>query len=389
MLAAGVDIATILKVHQLTEAAGSGHRWITKDGHKIMIGGGPEPRNPRRGKDQVRNAQGRWVKKPVRGTIQLTGTRSGLNPDFPSHAPTAKPTGPDRMGTAPGQDQFAGMSRAELAAANPELAGAREVEGEDPADKLGSSSVKDAKSIKVGVTDGTEIITFNDGTKGFWKPSSGEDSGARRNISDGLLTEREVGAWKLGEIVGMQDLGTPVKDVMRITLPDGTEQFVGTEKAQASGLKGERGALMQLQPGDNAKEFGDAVKYDGLENLGRSAAYDYVIGNEDRHDKNWMVEEGTPPETSQLHMIDHNLSFPDLGPYQQGHQMIIDQAQRVLADHEGYAPSDFSQPYVQNVGKIEQAILKVGLPQESANGVKDRIELLANAKGWNRLKGAQ
>jgi hypothetical protein len=148
-----------------------------------------------------------------------------------------------------------------------------------------------------------EIVTMEDGTVGVWKPEAGQSNGGRIDIS-GHYYAREAGAYEIAKILGMGDL-VPVTIVRHIN--------------------GEIGSLQHfVEPHKVAKEFvhDDPRQWDGERDFLRTAAFDYVIGNTDRHRGNWLLRlrdsakaegmffgEATPNDL-QLVLIDHSLSFP-------------------------------------------------------------------------------
>lgn len=226
--------------------------------------------------------------------------------------------------------------------------------------ELRAAKIAKKKTLGGGLTK-TEVLTFTDGTKAVWKP--GEDEGAgRRNIKRGMNIEREVGAWQVGQIVGMKDL-----------LP---KAVIDTE------VDGERGAMLTWQPGEPAANGWGQERFDGVKDRARAAAFDYVIGNEDRHGMNWVMD------GQKIGLIDHGLTFPDKATYYAGNQRFIDKAmtdQDKVADFP--SPKDLAGPYVANKDAIGKAMLGVGLTQKAVDGVNTRIDAMAKTKRWDDLPG--
>jgi hypothetical protein len=221
--------------------------------------------------------------------------------------------------------------------------------------RLASSKVSDVHDLGGGVSD-TRVLTYDDGSKAVFKPGAGEAPGMRRNITNGFQTEREAGAWQVAKIVGMDDIVTPVA----ITT-----------------VLGQRGAVLEWQNGDVAANVDGHRMFDGEEDLGRAAAFDYIIGNEDRHSGNWIVS-----DDGKLHLIDHGLSFPDKSAYLTSNDEFITAAHDTLDK----MPHEFSEPYVENSDKINKALTNLGLPQGAIDGVNRRIMELANYNNWTQLK---
>ncbi len=203
-------------------------------------------------------------------------------------------------------------------------------------------------------------LTYADGTESVAKPASGERSALRDdgtpgyqterevgpyNITWGYQTEREVGAWKLAELVGMGILVAPAVD--------------GT-------FHGERAAVIAWMPGERASRLAPTERYGGSRDLARSAAFDYIIGNEDRHTGKWLVGDG------KLHLVDHNLAFPDKDGYYPVNDALIREADRRCLG----SPSKYAAAYLKARGKILRTLGAVGLPEGSIRGADERITKL-------------
>lgn len=210
------------------------------------------------------------------------------------------------------------------------------------------SSITGQEELEGGISKGTELVTFEDGTHGVFKPASGEYDEARRNISNGYPVEREVGAWEVAHIVGMDDM-----------VPITVERMVD----------GERGSLQDFV--ENAQPAAEVYnnRYDGIHDAQRAAVFDYVVGNEDRHANNWMID-----ENGKMHLIDHSLCFPD----HDGQFGDVYDNQKLL-DHIGTGVSSTINPeivasYVQNKDLILSTLTKVGLPATAIERVGNRID---------------
>lgn len=137
-----------------------------------------------------------------------------------------------------------------------------------------------------GGANGSYKITLDNGLEGVWKPEQEEDEELARMIG-GSLYKREAAAYEVAKLTAMDDLVPPT--VVRT-------------------INGEIGSLMQWVPDADetrkASMEGREV-YDGNIHRRWVAAFDYLIGNTDRHAGNWMVD-----DHEGLHLIDHGLSFP-------------------------------------------------------------------------------
>lgn len=220
---------------------------------------------------------------------------------------------------------------------------------------LMSSVITTTGHLGGGISE-THMVHFADGSKGVFKPHTGESPGARKEISDGYQTEREVGAWEVAKLCGLEDLCTPC--IVREH-------------------EGERGALLEFNQGDVAARKDRDERYDGTDNLARAAAFDFVIGNEDRHMGNWMI---TP--NGGLKMIDHGLTFPDKAAYRRKNDGTLQGA----ALNQAKVPKETIDKMVANKEKIVESLKKLGLPEASVAGVERRIGILSRraSRDWNQ-----
>lgn len=204
------------------------------------------------------------------------------------------------------------------------------------------------------------------GSKAVFKPQDGEPKEPlRRNISPGFSTEREVGAWEVAKIVGMEDMVAPV-----------VERTMGDW----------HGALIGFQEGQVALNLSSDERYDGERNLARAAIFDYVIGNEDRHQGNWLIG-----KDGGLRLIDHNLAFPDKGQYGVSaahdlfNRILLKAEWKKITDPKAKNPVDAAKPFVKNRDGILKALRGAGLPESAIQGVAERIDSLKDVRSWKQL----
>lgn len=235
-------------------------------------------------------------------------------------------------------------------------------EGSPQESSLKNAKVKSSEPLYSGVHSGKAIVTLTNGSKAIFKPSKGEDPGIRFNIEVGQASEREIAAWETAKLVGMQDM---VMAAVPYTF-DGRE-----------------GVLLSFQPGEIAGNFSEPTAYDGYKDMARAAAFDYVVGNEDRHDGNWLVD-----EHKHLHLIDHNLTFPegkaevDRGfvPHIRHEEENAGPTARIPS------PKEMAKPYVQAQNKIDSLLERLHLPESAIEGVRARILEMSTAEHWKDLR---
>lgn len=330
---------------------GTSEHWVTVDGHPVLIGASGNYHSTR--KAQIATAQKSFPH---------------FFPKIPRiHASTA---GRAEAGFDPRDEELV-QGRKDIAA----RIEANKQDLDAPESQERHLQEQDVTVIRDLYTDNNhsssvQLATLSDGTTAIFKPASGEPhgkfGGAERNFFPGYTwgfqTEREVGAWEVAKVVGMQDLVTPAID-----------------KTTGSGV---RGVLMALAPGENAGNTSN--EFDGTRDLARAAVFDYVIGNEDRHPNNWMIDED---HGNKMHLIDHSMTFPDKEPYENNNAYLIGEA--AYEEREGgmdHNIKDIAKPYIENEAKISAALENVGLPKGSIAGVRTRIHDLAKMDTWQQLE---
>jgi hypothetical protein len=240
--------------------------------------------------------------------------------------------------------------------------------------KEGEKELREAKVVSVkplgGGINETKLVTLEGGIKAVFKEPSENDSMVRGNIKSGKGPEREVGAWEVAKLAGYEDIVPPT--VFRT-------------------MDGKAGSLMKFWDGDLARKIAEKddymnkrpAAYDGDTDLHRTAMFDYVIGNEDRHMGNWLVGNG------KLQLIDHGLSFPDreFSYGSRGNVKIMDEVAR-RERREGQAAmsvADAGKPFLENKDAILSALTKLGLSEESVKGVGSRIDRISRKDSWRGL----
>jgi hypothetical protein len=154
----------------------------------------------------------------------------------------------------------------------------------------------------------TEIVDLGDGTKGVWKPASGEVHTVtvkdRKIVPDGTeggevipvranikgdYWKREIAASKIADILGMSDI---------------------QPSTVAREVDGQHGSIQQLVPHAlTAGNFSESAAADGPKDNARAAVFDFLTLNTDRHLSNWMLR--SSEGGMKLALIDNGLSFPD------------------------------------------------------------------------------
>lgn len=164
-------------------------------------------------------------------------------------------------------------------------------------ENLSKTPVVKQKPLGGGVSE-SRLVTLKDGSQAVFKPASGEpsddhpDGPLRNSITSGTAWQREVAVSAIADELGMSDL-----------VPSTVER----QLAPTPGAPKESGSLQEFVPGKVAAKMSESERYDGDHDLARAATLDYVIGNTDRHDGNWLVG-----DDNKIKLIDNGLSFPHM-----------------------------------------------------------------------------
>lgn len=217
-------------------------------------------------------------------------------------------------------------------------------------DTLRQGRIASTRHLGGGAND-SRLVTFaEDGSKAVLKTGANMDYG-RRGIEPGKGPQREAAAYEVAKLVGMTDM-VPVTVIRQ--------------------MDREPASVQEFRPGKEAADKSRDVRFDGNKDAARAAAFDYVIGNEDRHVGNWMMN-----NAGKISLIDHGLSFPERSNGMDFNQIMIGYAQK-----KGFSPQEQAAPYTANKDAITSALRAVGLREASIKGVSDRIDSLATGTSY-------
>ncbi len=194
---------------------------------------------------------------------------------------------------------------------------------------------------------------FEDGSQGIWKPESGASTAGRAYITE-PISPREAASYEVAKEVGLDDLvpETVIRDV-----------------------DGETGSMQDFVKDSEIGANADSqYEYDGDKDLARAAAFDYLIGNTDRHFKNWMINN----KDHSLHLIDNGLTFPTkAGGF--ANEWLLDRArQRGLG-----IPTEASK-WTDHLPAIKKIMEARGL-EDSYDALEHRANELAKASEFKKL----
>lgn len=197
--------------------------------------------------------------------------------------------------------------------------------------------------------------------RGIWKPQLGEHpTQLRLSVPHMGQTDRESLASHVAEIVGVHDLVPPTS--------------LRTEH-------GIRGSIQRFVPGarpaygeeDNHMRYGPSHT-----DVMRAGAFDYLIGNTDRHAGNWLLR---PHKAAgeKLTLIDHGLSFPEVHTHEYKETSYLHEHAARLQEEHGYETPDITGGgNREKWGHVLKAMVGHGLSTDAINETRRRWNLLAN-----------
>jgi hypothetical protein len=176
--------------------------------------------------------------------------------------------------------------------------------------KMTTLPIVNTRDLRGGINK-IRLVSFEDGSLGVWKPSSGENRGPNatgmvhpaleeRGIHNGTQYRREIAAHALAEMLGMGDL-VP-ETVLRehefedTAGPGSVQRFV-------SGARTADDMVMEYIDKGIETEPKELLS---PEDRVRATIFDYITMNTDRHEGNWMITRDNKPR-----LIDNGLAFPN------------------------------------------------------------------------------
>ena len=216
--------------------------------------------------------------------------------------------------------------------------------------------------------------TGTDGQKYVIKPESGSTS-ADRAIEEGGYAMREAAAYSVAQLVG-----GGIEDMIPVS---------GAGNIDLSGYKG--GSADRDFASDEWSSFQafvpDAETFAGVgdsdADVQRAMAFDFIMGNTDRHDGNWMVN-----SDGKLFLIDNNMILPDYDVDGSGDVRLgWVKHDSDLGDRSVSAAA--VKPWVEAAPKVESYLKAAGFSEAVIDGYNGRLEAITTSskKGetWNDL----
>ncbi len=179
-----------------------------------------------------------------------------------------------------------------------------------------------------------------------WKPNAAMEKDLRNTVPDGNSAGRETAAWEIAKHLGIGDL-----------VPTTVHRD----------MNGRSGSAQRWLPAEEGWRKAS-------EDLARAAAYDFVIGNTDRHSKNWMVN------GDKIGLIDHGLAFPDRHGSQTSNVDIIKKAEPLRVPKE-------ADSWYGKWRDLEASMVRNGLGKNEIDLTLKRLRHVADAGRFGQTIG--
>jgi len=195
--------------------------------------------------------------------------------------------------------------------------------------------VSSVKELAGGISE-TYKVTLEDGTVGNFKLQGRHQVGG---------PETEVAAWEVAKLVGMEDM-VPAASVREIDLGVQLRGSSGTHRGSfAEWQEGTPAIDVAVMQDPDASFIDSEVAFgDSEHDVMRAAMFDYIIGNQDRHPGNWVVDAG------KVRLIDHNDALGEF-PY----SLFLDRVNRRPA-MANKSVASYVKPYLDKLPHILAAV---------------------------------
>lgn len=230
------------------------------------------------------------------------GAESGSEPEALSEGGEEAPAeeGAEDIGAMTGAEDYDGEMTDEDIAYVESVISMYPQELQDHARKLTQGRTVSFESVGEGVNS-TAILSLEDGTKGVFKDTLGEQPSLRTFVPVGTYYKREIAASLVAHTLGFGDLvpitvPRKVSDNLKAYIKDldtGDAVPVNRPRGAAEAFGSIQSFVENSTPAYKyaATQQNSDAQYGSDENLARAALFDYIILNSDRHSGNWMVKE--------------------------------------------------------------------------------------------------
>lgn len=203
------------------------------------------------------------------------------------------------------------------------------------------------------------FVKLEGGQQGVFKPTEKEFVGGRQDIPDNTLATREVAFYEIAKIVGLDDL-VPVTVI------------------HTAHNSGQVGSMQEFcTDAQVARAIRGAAAFDGKKDAARAIVFDFIMGNTDRHSKNWMID-----SSGKLRLIDNGYCLPEKHGFQtlafmgKRQNQLAFQYQNLPLDEAKAAWTD------EAMDAIEAKLRELGISREALKILDMRRDILLESNNW-------
>lgn len=216
---------------------------------------------------------------------------------------------------------------------------------------------------EAGVNDSI-VLELKDGRKILFKPIEGEMSGIRFSIPAGTYAEREVAGKHVVDALGWNHL-VPETEIITVAGKKGAAVLWIDDAVGLANMS------------SNPQGF---IAASNREHTVQSILFDWVIGNTDRHQGNYMSLPDFDVNKRRIGLIDHGLAFPD----KPGDTILIDQYTRAISTGLIKSSDPLPREMIEMMAllgdEIETAMDRPGISRNAVTGMRYRLQRLEELK---------
>lgn len=238
-------------------------------------------------------------------------------------------------------------------------------------EQLSSEEITSQKRRSGDNMNGVDNIVLKSGQRAMFKGVKGEYQELRRTIRTGNFYKREIVASDVAELIGYEDL-----------VPTTVKRTIG----------GDVGSMQKFVP--NAETASDSIHSLFMveaNQLDRSAVYDLLMGNTDRHGGNYMLgNQLTAEGNATLHLIDNGLILP--GNMNNAKKGVTDFFRSKNFESAGFRsrtggtdaiPDSMKAPWRDNKDAILKAMADGDIDNKAINAFEKRLDIFLEEDSYN------
>jgi hypothetical protein len=267
------------------------------------------------------------------------------------------------------------QAAAAAAAVKPAAGGEKPPEPAKPAATPAESHLMTAEIDRLELMSGSKKgindsywTYFKDGSRGVWKPTAEPTTNSGPTRRTPASISRTAWTRSVRWPPGRSPSSSTWEDMVPPTVIRNVQAGAGIP-ANALGP----GSMQDFVKNSDRALDTTKPRFDGAEDHARAAIFDYVMGHEDRHEGNWMMDK----TTGKLTLIDHGLILPEStglycvrGPLAAGSYLASGSK----------SPSEYAELFNRYRGPILNTLSDLHFSEHVRTGVSRRINALMNMK---------